>query len=45
MANFFDYFRENMESLGLPAPKELYANLTTATGTASTLGGGRYFVG
>lgn len=37
MDTFYDYFRENMESLGLPAPASLYGNLTTALGTAATI--------
>ena len=39
MPGFYDYFRENMEALGLPAPATLYGNLTTALATAGTLVG------
>ncbi|AKJ28820.1 hypothetical protein [Caldimonas brevitalea] len=40
MANFdkfFDYFRENMEALNLPAPKEMYGNVTLALGSVTAL--------
>lgn len=37
MADFYDYFKENMEALGLPAPAALYGNVTTAAGTASLI--------
>lgn len=37
MSKFYEYFKENMEALGLPAPESLYGNLATATATASTL--------
>ena len=37
MASFYDYFKENMESMGLPAPESLFGTLSAAVGTASTL--------
>lgn len=37
MADFYDYFKENMEGLNLPAPESLYANLATATGSATVI--------
>ncbi|MGY4491623.1 hypothetical protein [gamma proteobacterium L18] len=37
MPSFYDYFKENMEGLGLPAPESLFGNVTTAVATATTL--------
>jgi len=37
MATFYDYFKENMDGLGLPAPESLFSSLSTAVATASTL--------
>lgn len=37
MATFYDYFKENMEGLGLPAPESLFGTLSVAVATASTL--------
>jgi hypothetical protein len=39
LPGFYDYFRENMEGLGLPAPATLYGNFTTALATAGTIVG------
>ncbi|MBB5019202.1 hypothetical protein HNQ59_002500 [Chitinivorax tropicus] len=35
--NFFKYFKENMEDLGLPAPDSLFGTQSTATSTIATL--------
>jgi hypothetical protein len=35
MANFYQYFRENMESLGLPAPASLFGTLQMALANAA----------
>jgi hypothetical protein len=40
MPTFYDYFKENMEGLGLPAPESLFGNVSTASGTAATILGG-----
>jgi hypothetical protein len=37
MSDFYRYFKENMDSLGLRAPESLFGSLTTAVGTATTL--------
>jgi hypothetical protein len=37
MSDFYRYFKENMDSLGLPAPESLFGSLTTAVATATTL--------
>lgn len=37
MASFYDYFKENMDGLGLPAPESLYGNLFSAVGTAQVI--------
>lgn len=37
MAAFYDYFRENMNALGLPAPESLFGNLPLALASAQTL--------
>lgn len=37
MSDFYKYFKENMDSLGLPAPETLFGSLTTAVGTATTI--------
>jgi len=37
MSDFYKYFKENMEALGLPAPESLFGNAQLAIGTASTL--------
>ncbi|SDG13781.1 MULTISPECIES: hypothetical protein [unclassified Duganella] len=39
MSQFYKYFKENMEALGLPAPENLYGNLQLAINTAMTLVG------
>lgn len=37
MAEFYKYFKENMEALGLSAPDSLFGTLQTAIGTAATI--------
>ena len=37
MSDFYHYFKENMESMGLPAPQSLFGSVTTAVATATTL--------
>jgi len=37
MSDFYTYFKENMDALGLPAPESLYGNVQLALGSASTL--------
>ncbi len=37
--NFYKYFEENMNALGMPAPKGLYGTLDKAVATAATLTG------
>ncbi len=37
MSEFYKYFKENMEALGLPAPNSLFGTLQTAIATASTI--------
>jgi hypothetical protein len=37
MATFYHYFRENMQSLGLPAPESLFGTLQMALSTSATL--------
>lgn len=39
MSDFYKYFKENMDSLGLPAPDSLFGNAQLAIATASTLVG------
>ncbi|MBV7538820.1 hypothetical protein KW842_23900 [Duganella sp. sic0402] len=39
MSEFYKYFKENMDALGLPAPESLYGNLQLALGSAMTLVG------
>ena len=34
---FYDYFKENMEALGLPCPKTLFGTLTSATATTGAI--------
>ncbi|MCW7542042.1 hypothetical protein OOT46_30050 [Aquabacterium sp. A7-Y] len=36
-SKFYDYFRENMEALHLPAPLELFGNMTLALGSIKAL--------
>lgn len=36
-ANFYTYFKENMDGLGLPAPESLFGNLQVATANAQIL--------
>ncbi len=36
-SNFYRYFKENMDELGLPAPESLYGNLQLALTNASAL--------
>lgn len=37
MSKFYEYFKENMDALGLPAPDALFGTVQTAAGTAATL--------
>jgi hypothetical protein len=37
MSNFYQYFKENMDGLGLPAPDSLFGNVQAAVGSASVL--------
>jgi hypothetical protein len=37
MSEFYQYFKENMDALGLAAPETLFANATTALATATAL--------
>lgn len=37
MSEFYKYFKENMDGLGLPAPESLFGSVQTATGTASVI--------
>ena len=37
MSEFYTYFKENMESMGLPAPATLFGSLTSAVATATTI--------
>ena len=37
MSSFYQYFKENMESMGLPAPQTLFSSVTSAVATATTL--------
>ncbi|MDB6145543.1 MAG: hypothetical protein JWP80_4587 [Pseudomonas sp.] len=37
MPGFYLYFKENMESLGLPAPETLFGSVTSAVATATTI--------
>lgn len=37
MSKFYEYFRENMEALGLPAPESLYGNLMLALSSAQAI--------
>jgi hypothetical protein len=37
MSEFYKYFKENMDGLGLPAPESLFTTTQTASGTAATL--------
>ncbi|MYM94327.1 hypothetical protein [Duganella vulcania] len=37
MSDFYKYFKENMDGLGLPAPESIFGNVQLATATASTL--------
>jgi hypothetical protein len=37
MSDFYKYFRENMDALGLPAPESLFGNLQLALGSAGAL--------
>lgn len=37
MSDFYDYFKENMESLGLPAPASLFGSIQSAVGTAAVI--------
>jgi hypothetical protein len=37
MSDFYKYFKENMDGLGLPAPQGLFGNAQLAIATASTL--------
>ncbi len=36
-SSFYDYFRENMEALGLPAPESLFGRLTLALGSIGAM--------
>lgn len=35
--SFYTYFKENMQSLGLPAPESLFNNVATATATTAAI--------
>jgi len=37
MSNFYSYFKENMDSLGLPAPEGLFGSLNATVGNAAVL--------
>jgi hypothetical protein len=37
MSDFHTYFKENMKSMGLPAPETLFGNLQTAVANATIL--------
>lgn len=37
MSNFYDYFKENMEGLGLPAPRSLFGSVQMAVANASII--------
>jgi hypothetical protein len=37
MAKFYDYFKENMDGLGLPAPETLFGTLQVAVGNATVI--------
>jgi len=37
MPGFYDYFKENMEGLGLPAPASLFGSVQTAVANASVI--------
>jgi hypothetical protein len=37
MSDFYKYFKENMDGLGLPAPESLFSTSQSAVSTASTL--------
>lgn len=39
MSDFYKYFKENMDALGLPAPESLYGNAQLALSSAGTLVG------
>lgn len=36
-AGFYEYFKENMEALGLPAPESLFGSVQSAVGTAAII--------
>ena len=37
MPDFYKYFKENMESLGLPAPETLFGTVQTAVANAAVI--------
>lgn len=37
MPNFYDYFKANMNAMGLPCPDSLFADLTTALATIKSI--------
>jgi hypothetical protein len=37
MSDFYKYFKENMESLGLPAPETLFGTVQTAVANAAVI--------
>lgn len=39
MSDFYKYFKENMDALGLPAPESLYGTIQLALSSAGTLVG------
>lgn len=39
MSDFYMYFKENMDGLGLPAPESLFGNHQAAVGSASVIPG------
>jgi hypothetical protein len=37
MSDFYDYFKENMDALGLPAPESLFGTVTAAVANAAAI--------
>lgn len=37
MSDFYKYFKENMEGLGLPAPESLFGSMSAAVGNAAAI--------
>lgn len=40
MSDFYKYFKENMDALGVPCPESLFGTVQMATATAATILGG-----